>query len=388
MNTQFLNSPSQPDTFLLVDDDDFTRARLEMRFESMEFFDSKDARVLVASNGKEGVSALNENQNEICAIILDINMPVMGGLEMLDILSKSEVTDKIPVFILTEEKDFDTIRKAYDLGAMDVISKQTKQTVEEEEAYWKLIYRRIKSVLEVFAARNNFEQSVAKQTEQLSEQNAQLEKANKDLEFMYNGMIEALATATEFRSGESGEHVRRIHDITLLLLSETPLGEGYDKETIGQIAKAAILHDVGKIAIEDSILNFKGRLSPEQMEIMKMHTVHGERMLQQIPQLTDLPFYGYAREIARHHHERWDGRGYPDKLKGDEIPLYAQIVSVADVYDALVSERVYKPSFSHDKAMEMILNGECGSFNPELLKGLEAVSDMIQKLYAHKKAEA
>ncbi len=373
---------------MLVDDDDFTRARLEMRFESMGFFDAKDARVLTASNGKEGVEELNENQREICAIILDINMPVMGGLEMLEILAKNEVTDKIPVFILTEEKDYDTIRKAYELGAMDVISKQTKQTVEEEEAYWKLIYRRIKSVLEVFAARNNFEQSVARQTEKLSEQNIQLEKAFKDLEFMYNGMIEALATATEFRSGESGEHVRRIHDITLLLLSETPLGKDYDADTISQIAKAAILHDVGKIAIEDSILNFKGRLSPEQMDIMKMHTVHGERMLKQIPQLANLPFYGYAREIARHHHERWDGKGYPDQLKGDEIPLYAQIVSVADVYDALVSERVYKPAFPHDKAMEMITNGECGSFNPVLLENLKTVSGKIQKLYAHKETEA
>lgn len=381
MNTHFLNNDQQPTTFLLVDDDDFTRARLGMRFENMSFFDTKKVEILTASNGKEGVECLKAHKKDICAIILDINMPVMDGLEMLRRLAKDAVTDQIPVFILTDEKEADTIHAAYDLGAIDVISKQTKQNIEQEEAYWKLVYSRIKSVLEVYAARNNFEQSVRDQTKQLSIQNEQLEKAFKQLEFMYSGVIEALATATEFRSGESGEHVRRIHDITKLLLSETPLGDGYDEATITQIAKASVLHDVGKISIPDRILNFPGRLNAEDFKEMKQHTVYGEKLLTQIPQLKNLPFYDFAKIIARHHHERWDGNGYPDRLVGDEIPLYAQVVSIADVYDALVSTRVYKPPFPHGDAIGMIKQGKCGIFNPALLESFIEISPKIEELY-------
>ena len=194
-------------------------------------------------------------------------------------------------------------------------------------------------------------------------------------------MVEALSTAIEFRSGESGDHVRRIRDITALMLHQTELGAGLDEETIDQIALAAVMHDVGKIAIPDAILNKPGRLTPEEFEIMKTHTVQGSLLLSKIPQMREHKAYRYAYDIALHHHERWDGRGYPDGLKGEEISVWAQIVSIADVYDALVSKRVYKDPFGFDKALEMICQGQCGVFNPALLDSFLSVEEQLRHMY-------
>lgn len=201
---------------------------------------------------------------------------------------------------------------------------------------------------------------------------------------MGHGMIASLAAAIEFRSGESGDHVRRLQRITRELLTGTELGEGLSEQTVEDIALAAVMHDVGKIAIPDAILNKPGRLTAEEFEIMKTHTVQGEKLLENIPQMRDHSAYEYAIDIAMHHHERWDGRGYPHGLKGDEISVGVQIVSLADVYDALVSPRVYKAVFSHEKALEMILNGECGVFSPRLLECFRQMHPRIRALYETK----
>lgn len=190
-----------------------------------------------------------------------------------------------------------------------------------------------------------------------------------------------LATAIEFRSGESGEHVYRIHDITEILLRETPIGAGLCGEEITQIALGAVLHDIGKIAIPDAVLNKPGPLTAGEYEIMKRHTVFGCRMLEKIPQFRESSGFPYAYDIARHHHERWDGRGYPDGLKGDQISVWAQTVSLADVYDALVSKRVYKEAYSFDRVLDLIQSGECGAFNPRLLDVFLEKEREIRKLY-------
>lgn len=181
------------------------------------------------------------------------------------------------------------------------------------------------------------------------------------------GMVEALSTAIEFRSDESGEHVRRIHDITCHLLRTTSLGEGLSEEEIKLIGVGAITHDVGKISIPDAILNKRGRLTPEEYELMKTHAEKGAELLSKIPQMREHAAYRYAYDIALHHHERWDGGGYPHHLVGNQTPIWTQIVSLADVYDALVSKRCYKDALSAQEAVEMISNGQCGAFNPELL---------------------
>lgn len=194
-------------------------------------------------------------------------------------------------------------------------------------------------------------------------------------------MIEALAAAIEFRSRESGDHVRRIHDITAHLLGETPLGRGYSAREIEEIALASILHDVGKIAVPDQVLNKPGKLNDEEFAIMRSHTVQGEALLAQIPLLQAHASSRFAMDIARHHHERWDGSGYPDGLRGDAISLPAQIVGLADVYDALRSPRVYKPAFSRAESLHMIRQGDCGAFNPALLDVFLSAEPSIAAFY-------
>lgn len=195
------------------------------------------------------------------------------------------------------------------------------------------------------------------------------------------GMIEALFETVKFRNKELGEHIIWIHNITQYMLTNTELGEGLSKEMIDLLSLAAGMHDVGKIAIPDGILNKHGELTPEEYEVMKTHTVLGIELLERIPQMKYHEVYVYAYDIIRHHHERWDGNGYPDGLKGDEISIWAQIVSIVDVYDSLVSKRVYKNAYEYDTAVQMIQEGQCGVFNPKLLECFMSVEGNIRKIY-------
>lgn len=351
-----------PDTILVIDDDEINRGILDNLFSA--FY-----RVEEAENGRIGLEKIRTDPEGYCAVLLDVVMPEMDGLEVLRALQAAELLEKIPVFLITAEASDATMKEAYRLGVMDVISKPVVPYV---------VLRRVNSVVELFRARKRLGNVVERQQSEL------LVQAQKIID-LNQGMIESLAAAIEFRNGESGQHVRRIHDITKSLLSDTDLGAGLSKEQIQQIAQASIMHDVGKIAIPDAILNKPGRLTPEEFEIMKTHTTQGGFLLEKIPQLRENGVYHYAYDIARHHHERWDGRGYPDGLKGDEISLGAQIVSLADVYDALSCKRVYKDAFPRERVLQMIRNGECGVFNPELLDRFFSVEEELQRMYQRDK---
>lgn len=346
------------DTILVIDDDEINRGILENLFTS--FY-----RVEEAENGRIGLEKIRANPEGYCAVLLDVVMPEMNGLEALRHLQKDGTPERIPVFLITAEASDATMREAYQLGVMDVISKPVVPYV---------VLRRVNSVVELFRARKRLGNVVERQQSEL------LAQARKIID-LNQGMIESLAAAIEFRNGESGEHVRRIHRITESMLLDTDLGEGLNREEVGQIAQAAIMHDIGKIAIPDAILNKPGRLTPEEFEIMKTHTTQGASLLEKIPQLRESGVYSYACDIARHHHERWDGRGYPDGLKGNEISLWAQIVSLADVYDALSCKRVYKDAFPRETVLRMIRNGECGVFNPSLLERFFSVEEKLQHMY-------
>ncbi len=346
------------DMILIVDDDEFNRGILDNIFSPYYSTDE-------AENGRVGLDKILADPSKYCAVLLDIMMPEMNGIEVMRRLHKEGLTSKIPVFLITAEANNDTLHEAYHLGVMDVILKPVTPYI---------VLRRINSIVELFRARKRLDNRVEQQNNEL------LEKAQKIIE-LNQGMIEALSTAIEFRNGESGEHVRRIRDITRFLLENTELGEGLSPNEIHNISLASIMHDVGKIAIPDNILNKPGRLTPEEFEIMKTHTTQGGLLLEKIPQLHDNGIYEYAFDIARHHHERWDGRGYPDGLKGDEISMWAQIVSIADVYDALSCKRVYKDAFPREKVVQMIKDGECGVFNPKLLECFFDVEETLSKLY-------
>lgn len=346
------------DTLLIVDDSELNRVILSEIF-------SGTYKITEAADGAQGWEIYHRHKEEICAILLDVVMPVMDGIEFLKMLrNKGEISD-IPVFLITATENTDVLKEAYELGVMDVISKPVVPY---------MIRRRVDSVIELFRARKQL-------SEKVRQQNFEILKQAEVIIELNQGMIEALSTAIEFRSGESGEHVRRIRDITKLMLKKTEFGKGLSEYEIEQISLGAIMHDVGKIAVSDQILNKPGKLTPEEYEIMKTHTVKGADLLSSIPQMKAHAAYRYAYDIARHHHERWDGRGYPDGLKGDEIPVSAQIVSIADVYDALVSKRVYKDAIDYDEAVNMIKSGACGVFNPSLLEAFLTIEKECRTLY-------
>ncbi len=345
-------------TILIVDDDVINRKVLGKIF-------SADYAVEEAENGRAAVTKIICNKNRYCAILLDVMMPEMDGIEVLKRLKGWGLLDKIPVFLITAERVEKVEREAYELGVMDVISKPVVPYV---------VLRRLHSVIELFEARKHLNSVV------LSQKNELLEQANKIIQ-LNQGMIEALATAIEFRNEESGGHVQRICQITRYFLENTQFGEGLSPDEINNISLASIMHDIGKIAIPDAILTKPGRFTPEEYEIMKTHTTQGSVILERIPQFRENGIYEYAWDIAKHHHERWDGKGYPDGLSGEEISPWAQIVSLADVYDALNCKRVYKDAFSRDKVVEMIWTGQCGLFNPHLLDEFFLIEDQLFPMY-------
>ncbi len=342
---------------LIVDDDEINRKILKKIF--YDIYSVKEVE-----NGHMGLAEILSNRN-ICAVLLDVVMPEMDGIEVLRHLKRMGLINKVPIFLITGEREESVVKEAYQLGVMDVI---VKPVIPYQ------VRRRVQSVVELFETRKRLHHVVETQEAELSKQAEKIIRLNR-------GMIEALATAIEFRNEESGGHVSRIGEITRVILKNTEFGDGLDEEEVNNIAQASLMHDVGKIAIPDAILTKPGKFTPEEYEIMKTHTTEGMELLKRIPQLRESGIYDYACDIAWHHHERWDGRGYPEGLCGDEISPWAQVVSLADVYDALSCKRVYKAAFSRKKVLEMIWAGECGVFNPRLLDSFFSIEEQISRLY-------
>lgn len=347
------------ETLLIVDDEEINRMPLVEAF--------KDSYIIIeAQNGKEAVDIIN-SRNDIAAVLLDMIMPVMGGIEVLREMNKSGKISNTPVFVITAADNKSLLMDAYNLGASDVIQKPP---------FMPFIKCRIGNIIELNRHRNDLE--------------SMLDEKVARLNIINTSMIEALANIIEFRDGESGEHVKRISTLTKRMLST--LSYMYPEyylpaSEIEKIAAASTLHDVGKIAIPDRILNKPGKLTPEEFEIMKTHTTKGCEVLSNIPNLIDEDIFNYSMDIARHHHERWDGKGYPDKLVGDEISIAAQVVSLSDVYDALISPRCYKAPFSHEEAVSMIYDGGCGKFNPKMLEAFHEAIGKTKPLHKLNKSK-
>ena len=337
---------------LIVDDSEFNRSLLTDML-------STEYEIIEAATGLEAVAQINKYHSEISLILLDIVMPEMDGFEVLAIMNKSGLVGQIPVIIISAETSSSYIDHAYDLGAADYVSRPFDE---------KIVQRRVKNTIMLYAKQKMLEGMV---TEQI------LEKQKNN--FL---MVEILSNIVEFRNGESGLHVLHIRILTDILLKRLLKMTSKYSLTASQaalITNASALHDIGKISIPESILNKPGRLTPEEYEIMKSHSIIGAQILENAPYRQQEELIQVAQDICRWHHERYDGRGYPDGLKGEEIPISAQVVSLADVYDALTSVRVYKPAYSHGTAMRMILNGECGAFNPVLLQCLVEIGPRIEE---------
>lgn len=337
---------------LIVDDSEMNRAILSEMLK-------KDFDILEAENGKECLDILQQYGMGISLVLLDIVMPVVDGFEVLDMMVHNRWIEDIPVIMISSEDSEPYIRRAYELGVSDYINRPFDA---------KVVYQRVYNTIKLYAKQRKL---VTLVTDQIYEK----EKNNQM-------MISILSQIVEFRNGESGLHVLHINILSELLLER--LVQKTDKYQISAqrrslITTASALHDIGKIGIDDKILNKPGRLTPEEFDEMKKHTIIGESILKNVGIYQNEELVQLAMQICRWHHERYDGRGYPDGLKGEEIPIEVQVVSIADVYDALVSERVYKKAYSHKKAVEMILNGECGQFNSLLLECLQDIQDRIDE---------
>lgn len=337
---------------LIVDDSELNRAILtEMLQENFE--------ILEAENGEQCLDMLQQYGKGITLVLLDIVMPIMDGFEVLSHMADSHLIEDIPVIMISSEESAAYIRRAFEYGASDYISRPFDG---------KVVYQRVFNTIKLYAKQRRL---ISLVTDQIQEK----EKNNQM-------MVEVLSQIVEFRNGESGLHVLHINVLTKLLLERLiQKTDRYDltAEQCYLIETASSFHDIGKISIDEKILNKPGKLTKEEFEIMKTHTLVGAQMLNSLENYRDEPLIKTAFQICRWHHERYDGKGYPDGLSGEEIPISAQIVALADVYDALVSERVYKKAFPHEKAVEMILGGECGAFSPVLLECLKDVQDRIQR---------
>lgn len=317
--------------------------------------------IVEAEDGEKAIEQLHEYGKGISLVLLDLLMPVMDGFDVLAYMGTNKWLEDIPVIMISSEDSTPYVKRAYELGATDYIGRPFDENI---------VYRRVQNTIKLYAKQRRLATLVTNQIYE-KEKNNQM-------------MISILSQIVEFRNGESGLHVMRINMITGMLLER--LAVKSDKYPLSwaersMITMASSLHDIGKIGIPEEILNKPGKLTKEEFEIMKQHSAIGADMLRSLKRYQNEELVKIAYEICRWHHERYDGRGYPDGLKGEEIPISAQVVSLADVYDALVSERVYKKAFSSEKALEMIQNGECGSFNPLLLECLVDIRDRVKEEY-------
>lgn len=337
---------------LIVDDSEMNRMILSEMLKG-EF------EILEAENGSVCLDMLSRYEMKISLILLDIVMPGMDGFGVLEYMNRNNLIKDIPVIMISGEDSGEVIKRAYEMGVSDYIKRPFDMEV---------VHRRVLNTIKLYAKQRRLVAMVMNQVFE-KEKNSRM-------------LISVLSEIVEFRNGESGMHVLNINTLTTMILEQ--LAKKTDKYHLSWsnrmlISTASSLHDIGKIGIDEKILNKPGRLTPEERKIMEKHTVIGADMLANLPMYEDEPLMKVAYQICRWHHERYDGKGYPDGLKGEEIPISAQVVALADVYDALTSERVYKKAYSHEEAVQMICNGECGTFNPLLLECLCEIQDHIKK---------
>lgn len=337
---------------LVVDDS-------EMNREILSEILNEEYDIIEADSGDTCIDMLRKYETGISLVLLDIVMPGMDGFGVLNYMNHHHYLEDIPVIMISSEDSTETVRRAYEMGVSDYINRPFDAGV---------VHRRVYNTIKLYAKQRRL---IALITNQVYEK----EKNNRM-------MVGILSQIVEFRNGESGSHVLNINIFTGMLLES--LVQHTDKYDLSWserllITTASALHDIGKIGIDDKILNKPGRLTNEEFEVIKTHSVIGASMLESLEYYKDEPLVRIAHDICRWHHERYDGKGYPDGLKGEEIPISAQVVALADVYDALISDRVYKKAYSHEKAVEMILNGECGTFNPLLLECLTDIQGRLKE---------
>lgn len=352
----------EKNTILVVDDDAESIEHLKNIFKDDKY------NVKTCSNGKDALDYLTKNHKDVAIILLDLTMPVIDGGVLLRVLNTKGITKIIPVIICTSKRGMHRIQECYDNGAVDIILKPFVRNLEKGH---------IKNIIDMYQVKVNLQSKVNEQTLKINEQNEELRKYKDRL-------IEMVSTVVEFRNLESGDHIKRIKYMTRVIaqICYELYADKYSltPEKVKIIESASALHDIGKIAISDSILLKPGRLTKDEFEVIKSHTTQGEEILDRIKELQDEGSRKISHNIVRHHHERYDGKGYPDNLIGEEIPIEAQIVSIVDAYEALVGERVYRDAYEKTEAYNMIMNGECGAFSEEILTCFKKAIPTLEKM--------
>lgn len=357
------------DTVLIFEDNAIDRAILTELFQA-------DYKILEADNGKSGLALLNSHYQSIAIVLLDYLMPVMDGFAVLERLKDKNILNKIPFIMITGEDSSEVEKRGYEYGIVSYVKKPYQPEVVKQVVSNAIGWFQYKMELEVV---------VRKQNESIRKQNGILVQQAKKLKHLNEILIDSLSNIVEFRNLESKQHIKRIREFTLCLgksMMKLYPECGLTPEQLDQIGWASSLHDIGKIAIPDNIILKPGKLTDDEFELIESHTTKGAEIILHSVRLNDKTIFDYAYDIARHHHEKYDGKGYPDGLKGDEISIAAQLVSLADVYDALVSKRVYKAAYEPDKAYQMIKGGHSGAFSPQLLKAFEEVRAEFESILA------
>lgn len=345
-------------TILIADDADINREMLKTIFE-------EQYQIIEAADGEKTIEILEAKQNQIAVLFLDLIMPKKSGLDVLEHMQKKGYMEYIPVIMITGEATAESDEKAYEYGASDIIYKPFAP---------KVVMRRTKNIIELFEGRSYIKHQLEERTNELMESNRKIKKSNKFF-------IDTLSSVIELRGLESSEHSRRVKCFTKIIMNN--LVRFYPEynlsdEDVRLIVEASALHDIGKIAVPDNVLLKKENLTKEEEEEKRKHTIYGCKLLENLKQNDD-GFYQYCYDVCRYHHEKYDGKGYPDGLRGDEIPIWAQVVSVVDCFDSLVSGRVYQVPYAVDEAVRVILSGECGVFSPKILDCLEvSKSELFQ----------
>lgn len=355
------------DTILIFEDSIIDRAILTEMFQS-------DYKILESDNGKDGIELLNSHFSSIAVVLLDYFMPVMDGFEVLEQLKAKKIMSRIPFIMVTGEDSPEFERKGYEYGIVSYIKKPYQPDVVRQV---------VNNAIGWFQYKMDLEMVVKKQKENIEKQNVLLKEQTKELNQLNEILIDSLSNIVEFRNLESKQHIKRIREFSLCLgKSVMKLYPEYEltEEKLERIVWASALHDIGKIAIPESIILKSGKLTVDEFELIKSHTTKGAEIIARAIHLNDKELFDYAYDIARHHHEKYDGKGYPDGLKGEEISIAAQIVSLVDVYDALTSKRVYKMAYEPDKAYQMVINGHSGVFSHNLLRAFMEVKAEFESL--------
>lgn len=351
----------------IFEDNEIERAILAELFQP-------EYKILEAENGKEGIALLTSHFSSIAVVLLDYMLPVMDGFEVLQYLKEKKTLTKIPFIMITGHDSHETEIRGYEYGIVSYIRKPYQPAVIKQVVSNAVGWFHYKLKLEVV---------VKKQNESLKKQNELLKQHTQKLNQLNEALIDSLSNIVEFRNLGTRQHIKRVREFVLCLgnsvMKHYPEYNLTQKQ-LEKIGWASSLHDIGKIAIPDNIILKAGKLTKDEFEIVKSHTTKGEEMIAQSLKLNDEELFDYACDIARHHHEKYDGKGYPDGLKGDEISIAAQIVSLVDIYDALVTKRVYKMAYEPEKAYQMIINGSSGAFSPKLLKAFTEVKAEFEKL--------